>query len=229
MDRIIKLKQVTKTNLNGGVNLTNPIFSIKQAQAADAFTMNQIGIPSAVLMERAALAVADALFDHYDLTKALVVAATGNNGGDGLAVTRLLKVKGIDVAVLRLGNPANATDETKRQQKICTYYQIPFLTSVSDFSVYTTLVDAIFGVGLARPVEGHFADVITQMNTAPANIMAIDVPSGIDADSGEVKGTAIQATETVTMAANKLGFTKPQSQPYTGKVTVADIGVYAHE
>ncbi|WP_054645795.1 NAD(P)H-hydrate epimerase [Secundilactobacillus oryzae] len=200
---------------------------MQEAREADAYTINEVGIPSAVLMERAALAVANELQTNeaFDLSKTLVVAATGNNGGDGLAVARLLFVQGLDVTVLLLGNEAHATVETQRQLKICRHYRIPIVTTIADFAAFTTIVDGIFGVGLARPVEGAFAETIQAMNASPANIMAIDVPSGLQADTGEILGTAIQAATTVTMAARKLGFTA-KSEPNTGHVIVADIGVY---
>jgi Uncharacterized conserved protein len=93
--------------------------TIAQAQSYDAHTINEIGIPAMVLMERAALATFNNLLnDDYDLTRVVVVAATGNNGGDGIAVARLLKVRNIDVAIYLLGDPTKATDQTAQQLKI---------------------------------------------------------------------------------------------------------------
>ncbi|QMU08418.1 NAD(P)H-hydrate epimerase [Levilactobacillus suantsaii] len=204
--------------------------TIAQAQSYDAHTINQVGIPSMVLMERAALATFNNLLnDDYDLTRVVVVAATGNNGGDGIAVARLLKIRGIDVAIYLLGNPDKATPQTSQQLKIANYYHIPFTSDLNDVIHATTIVDAIFGVGLSRPITGKFAEAVNAINATDASTVAIDVPSGINADTGETLGVAVLADSTTTMAYKKIGMLTVNGKQHTGILHVADIGIYAED
>lgn len=201
--------------------------TIAEAQHYDAHTINEIGIPALVLMERAALATFNNLLnDDFDLSRVVVVAATGNNGGDGIAVARLLHIRGIDVEVYLLGDPAKATSQTAQQLKIADYYHIPFTTDLNHVVNATLIVDAIFGVGLSRDITGKFADAI---NAADAKTVAIDVPSGINADTGEVMGVAVVADSTTTMAYNKIGLLTITGKQHSGTVHVADIGIYAQD
>ncbi len=199
-----------------------------QSQAFDAYTMNQIGVPSMVLMERAALAVAHQIVNSpsFDLKSVLVVAGTGNNGGDGVAVARLLHLNHISVTIWLLGNRDHASEQTQQQLAIADHYNIPVVTDQPDMANYTTVVDAIFGVGLSRDVTGKFADVVDAINTAKANVMAVDMPTGLGTDNGQVMGTVVEATETVTMSYNKLGLATDNGRRFGGIVTVADIGIY---
>ncbi|MYV17775.1 NAD(P)H-hydrate epimerase [Furfurilactobacillus milii] len=199
-----------------------------QSQAFDAYTMNQIGVPSMVLMERAALAVAHQIVNSpsFDLKSVLVVAGTGNNGGDGVAVARLLHLNHISVTIWLLGNRDHASEQTQQQLAIADHYNIPVVTVQPDMANYTTVVDAIFGVGLSRDVTGKFADVVDAINAAKANVMAVDMPTGLGTDNGQVMGTVVEATETVTMSYNKLGLATDNGRRFGGIVTVADIGIY---
>lgn len=204
--------------------------TIAEAQRYDAHTINEIGIPALVLMERAALATFNNLLnDDFDLSRVVVVAATGNNGGDGIAVARLLHIRGIDVEVYLLGDPAKATPQTAQQLKIANYYHIPFTSDLNHVVNATLIVDAIFGVGLSRDITGKFADAINAINAADAKTVAIDVPSGINADTGEVMGVAVVADSTTTMAYNKIGLLTITGKQHSGTVHVADIGIYAQD
>ncbi|MCF6166105.1 YjeF protein [Furfurilactobacillus rossiae] len=199
-----------------------------QSQAFDAYTMNQIGIPSMVLMERAALAVAHQIVNStsFDLNNVLVVAGTGNNGGDGVAVARLLHLNHIPVTIWLLGNRDHASEQTQQQLTIADHYNIPVIADQPDMANYTTVVDAIFGVGLSRDITGKFADVVDAINAAKANVMAVDMPTGLGTDDGQIMGTVVEATETVTMSYNKLGLATDNGRRFGGIVTVADIGIY---
>ncbi|TGD19999.1 NAD(P)H-hydrate epimerase [Levilactobacillus suantsaiihabitans] len=204
--------------------------TIAEAQRYDAHTIDVIGIPALVLMERAALATFNNILnDDFDLTRVVVVAATGNNGGDGIAVARLLKIRGIDVEIYLLGDPAKATPQTTQQLKIANYYNIPITSDLNHIVNATVIVDAIFGVGLSRAVTGKFADAINAINAADAKTVAIDVPSGINADTGDVLGVAVVADSTTTMAYNKIGLLTTVGKQHAGTVHVADIGIYAQD
>ena len=205
------------------------IITAEEMRKLDAHTINEIGIPSLVLMERAALAVRDEIITAYPIsqTNVVVVAGSGNNGGDGLAVARLLKIAGVNVTILNVGNPAHASEEHQVQEKICQYYQIPETTDLAVLQDASLIVDAIFGIGIDREIKGHYVDVIQAINNAHAPVIAVDMPSGINTDTGEVMGVAVQADLTVTFAYNKVGLTKGAGQKHAGRVVVAnDMGTY---
>lgn len=197
----------------------------------DAYTIEKIGLPSLVLMERAALSVAEELISgKFDLTDCLIICGTGNNGGDGLAVARLLHLRQKKVTIALIGKEERCTSEARQQLAICRYYQIPIVYTFSEVKALipsaAVIVDALFGIGLSRPVEGAFADLILSLNESPSEIVAVDIPSGLSADTGEVMGIAVHAAHTVTFAFSKIGLTKDSGPEYAGKVSVKDIGIY---
>lgn len=203
------------------------IVTSEEMRACDQFTINNIGIPSMVLMERAALSVINELLaGGFNLSNVLVVCGVGNNGGDGMAIARLLHVKGASVSILLVGNREHLTVDAKQQLKICNYYQIPVLSKVESMNDYSVIIDAIFGIGLARVVSGPAADVITHINQSSAAIIACDLPSGVSCNTGDVLGVAVKADLTVTFAFNKIGLTVEPGKTYAGKTLVNDIGIY---
>lgn len=202
----------------------------EQMRHYDSYTINQIGIPSLVLMERAALAVRDEILNAFPLylDHVVVVAGSGNNGGDGLDVARLLHIAGIKVAILNVGNPAHASEEHQVQEKICHYYRIPETTDLTVLKQATLIIDAMFGIGIDRQVTGAYADAIDAINQSEALVVAVDMPSGINTDTGEIMGTAVKADATVTFAFNKVGLTKADGAKYAGRIVIADdMGTYA--
>lgn len=205
------------------------VVTAAEMKKLDAHTIHEIGVPSLVLMERAALAVRDEILTAYPISqsKVVVVAGSGNNGGDGLAVARLLKIAGVNVSILNVGNPEHASDEHKVQEQICKYYHIPETTNLNVLDDATLIVDAIFGIGIDREIQGHYVDVIKAMNEVNAPIVAVDMPSGINTDTGEVMGIAVQADATVTFAYNKVGLTKNAGKDHAGRIAIAnDMGTY---
>lgn len=206
--------------------------SAQQARAFDDYTINHLGIPSPVLMERAALAVTQQLTTsiNFDLTNVLIVAGSGNNGGDGVAVARLLHLRHVPVTVWLIGNLEHASEQLTQQYEIAKHYGIHVTqTKPAQLSTFTTIVDAIFGVGLSRPIVGQLAENIQALNQINVPILAIDIPSGVDSDTGQPMGVAIQAMETITMSYNKTGLTTKLGQQYAGRITIADIGIYDPE
>ena len=202
----------------------------EQMRHYDSYTINQIGIPSLVLMERAALAVRAEILNAFPLylDHVVVVAGSGNNGGDGLDVARLLHIAGIKVTILNVGNPAHASEEHQVQEKICHYYRIPETTDLTVLKQATLIIDAMFGIGIDRQVTGAYADAIDAINQSEALVVAVDMPSGINTDTGEIMGTAVKADATVTFAFNKVGLTKADGAKYAGRIVIADdMGTYA--
>ena len=209
--------------------MADKAITAEQMRHYDSHTINTIGIPSLVLMERAALAVRDEVLNAFplNLQNIVVVAGSGNNGGDGLDVARLLHIAGVKVTILNVGNPDHASNEHQVQDRICQYYKIPQTSDLNVLKDASLIVDALFGIGIDRPVEGNYATAIEAINNSDAVVVAIDMPSGINTDTGEVMGVAVNATATVTFAVNKVGLTKSAGKKHAGRVVVAsDMGTY---
>ncbi len=197
-----------------------------QMKSLDLATIENMGVPSLVLMERAALSVAEEMLKNPKcLHKVLVVCGTGNNGGDGIAIARLLHLQGYDVSLYLMGNLSKMSEETRIQKKIADNYGVAWVNNPC-WSEYTTIVDAIFGIGLIREVRGDYANVIEKINGSRAYIWAVDIPSGINGDTGAVMGHAVRADKTVTFAFGKTGLYLHPGAGYCGQVLVKDIGIY---
>lgn len=200
-----------------------------QMKSADQYTIQAIGIPSLELMERAAKACVRVMEQEgLDLGHPCIVCGSGNNGGDGFAIARLLLEKGCRATVCFVGNESHCTPETRQQirmfteigGKVCNEYKA---------DEYSIIIDAIFGVGLSREITGRYLEVIKQMNEADAVRLAVDLPSGISADTGEVLGKAVSADITVTFQTEKLGLVFYPGAEYAGKVFTADVGIHTEQ
>ncbi len=192
---------------------------------ADAYTIQNVGIPSLVLMERAALGVVEAMEQGRIHTgRALVVCGSGNNGGDGFAVARLLRERGGRADVLFAGRDESMSEECRLQREIAHNCGVGICTTYPDCE-YSVIIDAVFGVGLSRKIEGRYKDVIEWMNRQPAEKVAVDIPSGICSVSGKVLGAACRADLTVALACEKLGCALFPGSAYAGRVVTAQIGI----
>lgn len=205
------------------------LVTCEEMKNLDNATIHKIGVASEVLMERAALKVVEEMEKYLEKKeKILVVCGSGNNGGDGIAIARLFHLKGVRTEFFMAGNKEKMTRETVLQYKIATGYHVPEVNN-PDWSEYTTIVDAVFGVGLARPIEGHYAKIIHEMNSARAKKIAVDIPSGVNGDTGLEMGIAFSADLTVTFAYAKRGLCFYPGRLYAGKIVIADIGIYEQE
>lgn len=203
------------------------LVTANQMKRYDTYTICEIGMPSMVLMERAALSCTEELMDgSFELKSVLVVCGSGNNGGDGFAIARLLKQRGVAVRVYFAGKEEYCTEETRLQKNICEKSGVIVGSNLEELE-YTSIVDALFGIGLSRTVDGSYADLINFMNQSEAAVLAVDIPSGISADTGSVMGVAVQAKKTVTFGYKKLGHVFYPGSLYAGKVLVKDIGITA--
>lgn len=206
------------------------LVSGKQAKMIDTFSIWEVGIPSLVLMERASLACANIIRETTESTKSiLAVCGYGNNGGDGVATARILKEAGFDVSVLMVGKKEKVSEETKQQLTIANNLKLPIYEygtnfALEDFEKYDLFIDALFGIGLSKPVTGVFAEVIEKINKQNAVVYAVDIPSGIEASSGKVLGCAVKASKTVTFGCCKIGLKLYPGAYYAGEVYVEDIG-----
>lgn len=210
------------------------IVNSREMKFYDNNTTEKYHVPSIVLMERAAVAFVEALREQeVDLSRVLIVCGNGNNGGDGYAVARLLHLAGCRVDVVaadakHIQNTAKATEANLLQKKIWQAYDNEILTEISTDTAYTAVIDAVFGVGLSRNIEGDYENVIARMNEIQAMKIALDIASGISADTGSVLGIAFRADLTVTFAFEKIGMILWPGNEYSGKVILKDIGIEEH-
>ncbi|HUM82501.1 MAG TPA: NAD(P)H-hydrate dehydratase [Lachnospiraceae bacterium] len=206
------------------------IVTAAQMKECDRDTITNLGIPSLVLMERAALGIAEEVLGYLIVSgkektgRVLCVCGTGNNGGDGIACARILFMKGINTEIFYTGEPDKGTPETVKEAEIAENLQIP-VVSEPHFQVYDVIVDAIFGIGLSRDLGGIYKETVEKINLSGAFIVAADISSGIDADTGRIHGTAVKADKTVTMQYEKAGQIFYPGAKYSGKVSVLDIGI----
>lgn len=206
------------------------LLNSSQMKEIDSYSINKIGIPSIVLMERAALGVAEEVMKTADNSKrVLVVCGTGNNGADGLAAARILYQNGYQTDIMLLGDESRGTEEYKTQLSIIRNMGIHHgnMNELSEYIVkgrYDVCVDAIFGIGLSRAPMGEYLDAIECINMSECRIIAVDIPSGVSADSGELFGAAVKADITVTFGYDKLGMCLYPAAGYCGEKIVKNIG-----
>ncbi len=194
-------------------------------QKADEYTINEIGLPSMVLMERAALNTILVMErDDIDLSRTLVVCGAGNNGGDGFAIARILKEKGYDVTAMSAGREESMSPDCIQQLKIAEKCGVTIVTSMEERE-YTSVVDALFGVGLNREITGFYRKIIEKMNNFSGDKIAVDIPSGVCSSTGEILGIAFMADITVTFACEKLGCVLYPGQACCGEIVTVDIGI----
>lgn len=222
------------------------IYSAKEMAEADRITIEEYGIPGAVLMENAGSQTVDAMEEHFgdalydDDSAVLVVCGKGNNGGDGFVIARHLFNRGtarLDVVLLAgaggLTGDARLNHDVFRKMEGAVY-EAPDWETFERFQEdgqilppdeYTVVVDAIFGTGLDSPVRGHYAQVINAINEGAAPVVAVDIPSGLFADTPNVPGEAILAELTVTFGAPKYPHLLPPADVLCGDLAVADISI----
>lgn len=183
------------------------------------------GTPSYTLMERAAQAITKEIYRlGWEKKQILVVCGSGNNGGDGLIAARLLHLAGAHVSICFVGEMERCTPETKQAYTDAAESGVSFVGE-PEWESYGLIVDALFGIGLSRAPEGVFEQVIRKINHSGAKVLSVDIPSGIDADTGKAPGTAVQADVTVSLAAYKRGHVLGDGVGHSGKVICADIGI----
>ena len=214
------------------------IFTRAALRELDRRAAQDYHIPILVLMENAGRAVAETARRHIRGGRpALILAGPGNNGGDGLVAARHLHNAGVPVTVLLLAPREHYQDAAATQLAIVEAMKLSIETltpghaELRDWLVEAApddlIIDALFGTGLSRPVEGLAAEVIRAANASGRPILAVDIPSGLDCDTGQPVGGAaadlvIHAVETVSFCGGKKGFAGARA--FTGKVTIADIG-----
>lgn len=218
-----------------------PILSRAQVRAYDAHAIEERRVPGVILMENAGRGAAEVIAAQLAArpgglaaARVVVVAGTGNNGGDGFVVARHLAARGVATAVVLCGRADRVAGDARINHDAwlelggaCTPLPIGTARSMIDAELAdaTLIVDALFGTGLDRAIEGTFADAVAAMNEATAPVIALDLPSGLDADTGAVLGVAVEAAATVTFAHRKVGLVTPRGAELSGPVSVAGLGL----
>lgn len=225
------------------------LVTAEQMKTYDRNTIQETGIPSLVLMERAAYATAIEIMKRFPQGgRALAVCGCGNNGGDGVAVARILGEHGFKAECVLVGDRAKCSAETEaqirileRQGNVPVHFLAPETMADGGFCFgkdkdgntsvngYDIIVDALFGIGLSRNLEGICLEVIQAINHSGAFTVSVDIPSGIHADTGEVMGCAVRADLTVTYGYCKLGMMLYPGAEYTGELLVRKIGIWSGE
>ncbi len=203
------------------------VLSVRQAQAFDKFAQDKLGVPSIVLMENAGRSVAEACAGRGPIA---AVCGTGNNGGDGFVASRHLLNSGRDVSLFVVGEKEKLKNDPQINLAILLKMKrkIKWVKMARDLKGLTEaglIVDALFGIGLNAPVSGIQRAAIEAINSSKVPVLSVDVPSGLNADTGRVMGAAVRADRTVTFVAPKKGFYLADGPLCCGEIIVRDIGI----
>jgi NAD(P)H-hydrate epimerase len=213
------------------------VLNTQQMREADRRTIDEIGIPSIVLMENAgrqAVAAMEAAFEDLSSTHVGVVCGRGNNGGDGFVVARTLVQRGIETSVFLLGSVADVRGDARTNLEVLgriglTVVEITnaqeWELHFSEISQCELIVDAILGTGFHGQLSGLLETVVADLNGLGVPIVAIDLPTGVSADTPDVEGEAIEASMTVTLGAPKIPLVLPPADSHSGDLVIADIGI----
>jgi NAD(P)H-hydrate epimerase len=204
---------------------------------ADRRTIEDIGIPSMVLMENAGrqvVATLESAFEALAGMRIAVLCGPGNNGGDGFVVARTLLERSFDVGVYLVGQGADLKGDARANLQILSNLGID-VVEVRDAAAWELhgtdvlgadlVVDALFGTGLRSPLSGLAQTIVEDLNASAQPVVAVDLPSGLFADTPEVPGPAVHAAMTVTLAAPKLPLVLPPAETLAGSLIIADIGI----
>lgn len=208
-------------------------FSRNRIRQVDADAIAELGLPSLLLMENAARGVCSAVIAGGPWKSITILCGPGNNGGDGLAVARLLAASGINAATFLIRGGKNLSADadanlgflTKAGVSIEMPDTIEVARRLELLGQYDLIIDALLGTGVRGNVADPFAAMIEAINQSAAKVISIDVPSGLDCDLGTPCGVAVRAQKTVTFVAMKDGFLKPAAAEYTGIVEICHIGI----
>ncbi|WP_083258680.1 NAD(P)H-hydrate dehydratase [Cellulosilyticum sp. I15G10I2] len=206
----------------------------KQIQQIDEEAISQYQIPGILLMEHAAYHLFRHIKEKYKKGSILIVCGPGNNGGDGFALARQIKIWGNwPMKVLMLAGQDQLQADGKTYYRICQHIGVEMIQVSADnieivykeIMAAEIIVDALFGTGLSRKVSGAYADVITHINRSSAYIMSVDIPSGIDGTTGQIQEAAVKADITISFSAAKLGLYIYPAIDYIGELKIVDIGI----
>ncbi len=211
--------------------------SAQEMKKLDALAIARYGIPAIILMENAGRSAAQEalkMLPKKGIRRVALFCGYGNNGGDGFVCARHLINQGIQARIYLVGEKKQFSRETKLNYQILSKLKQKFepVKNSKAFGKLTQeikkcqlIIDGIFGIGLKGGLNQFYQELFSTLNSAQAPILSLDIPSGLDADTGKPLGGAIQAVKTITFGLLKKGLIKPQACKFTGKITVADISL----
>ena len=197
----------------------------------DRNTSTHYQVPELVLMEQAAKEFVREFSRLAISGKGIVICGNGNNGADGLAIARLLIERGMEIEICLIKDvwslDANTSSSYDVQKSICEAYGFPMVSNIEALlnTNYDFVIDAVFGIGLSRGLSQEYLDIIDTINQIDAVRIAVDMPSGVNADNGQLMGSAVKCDYTITFSYDKLGLELWPGNEYAGKVIIADIGI----
>ena len=210
----------------------NPLpISRNQVREIDQIAIDQYGIPGIVLMENAGCGAAQRIHELVPTGQVVILCGKGNNGGDGYVVARHLQCWGHDVRIISVINPSLLKGDASINATIAQHAEIPIcVVSESDdlvkcLSSAEVIVDGLLGTGATGPPRGILSALVSAANECDALRVSLDIPTGMDADSGEVSEPTFRADHTMTFVAAKIGFDQGEADRFTGKLHVIPIGV----
>ncbi len=209
--------------------------SRNQVRELDRRAIQEYGLPGVVLMENAGRGAAELLVQlNPERLRVLILCGPGNNGGDGFVIARHLQTQGLEVEVLFFGAVERLTADARVNAEVwrkCGPLWNANASGSLDVDVRRIIdgapgwiVDALFGTGLTRALGPPFDEAVAAVNAKGRPVLAVDIPSGLDCDTGESLGPTIRATHTATFVAQKKGFLNPNSKQWLGEIHVVDIG-----
>ena len=211
------------------------VLTAAQMQGVDRRAIDELGIPGLVLMENASVGVADAVGDRFpEVTNVVILCGPGNNGGDGLALARILDARGYGVSTFLVSRSdrlsADAASQLSILERASRYVERitpesclePVIRQAESSDL---IIDALFGTGLTRPLEGHFAELVKDLDRVSTPKLAVDLPSGLDGSRGSIPGPHLRAEMTVTFAAPKIAHVLAPACEAVGEVAVVDLGI----
>lgn len=221
-------------NDHRNLNTDDLILSRSEVRAIDEAAIRSLRIPGLLLMENAARGVTEQLHHLCRHAQVTIVCGPGNNGGDGLAVARLLAAEGIGSRVLLETAGRSLSEDAQSNLDFLTHCGVSvqvFSGSpdrgewLSELTPNDWIVDSLLGTGVRGELRAPFRSWVQAINTSPAHVLAVDVPSGMDCDDGTCGDDCIEADRTVTFVGMKRGFLAPSASKYTGSVVVVHIGI----
>ena len=218
-------------SLDFGMRMSNDmntplVFNRDGIRQVDRLAIEVHGMTGLVLMENAAAGASRLVAEYLQGRRVVIACGSGNNGGDGYAMARHLHNTGLDVSILAVSPPRPGSD-AEQNARIAETMQLPIEQDPDVLNHADLIVDALLGTGLDRPVSDALRQCIELINGNSAVTLAVDIPSGLDADTGQPLGCAIRADATMTFVGWKSGFLQDAAKAYTGVIHVVDIGVPA--
>lgn len=213
---------------------TIPTLTRDEVRNVDRVAIEQLGLPGIALMENAGRGAAELLLSQNNVQRVVICAGGGNNGGDGFVIARHLMLAGCQVEVWLLSPVGKLAGDALINYRVASHLGIPIQECSAEeigasfersLEESDWIVDALCGTGLSSQVRPAFVSLIERINAAETPVFAVDIPSGLDCDSGCPLGVSIKAEITATFVAIKAGFTNADAHQWTGRVTVISIGV----